>query len=242
MSLEHPIDGDIKELTAIRNESRYWTIGGLVAIVAILAVCVVIVSNDVQRLFKPGPAQDEFTSYLSSDLSTSVLPAVQTIASQALTQSQPAIQVEFTKLKTRMPDVSSAFMNQFELMQQDLPAQGSKIIDNTYGKTLTGMDANIRQMYPDVTEDNVSSLTDKITSESQDQINQDALTLFAPHEKALTGIMADMTKIGNTEPVAANEDTANLQMAVTVVGVFNNGLQDANAAANATTSAKEHKN
>ena len=241
MSVNHPVAEDIRRLDAMRRETTIWSVGSFIAIVVILAVGTWNVVSGVRDLFRSGPVQNEFAADLVSQLNQNVLPDVQKLAGEALTQSQPAVQAQFQQLSGRLPDVSNAFMEQFQQLQQDLPTQGQKVLSDSFGTTLQGEEPKIQQMYPDVTKDNISTAIDNITSATQQQIGIASTKMFSKHVDALRGIIADMRTIEASEPINPNQDRANLEMAMALIGAFHSDLSGASLAQNGTTSSKSAK-
>ena len=239
MSSQHPIEVDIRRLDALRAQTRAWSLGSFIGVLALLAIQIGWIISSVKGLTSPGPRQDEFASALTSDLNTSVVPDVQQIATAAVTQAQPQMQAQFVKLGTRVPEVSSAFMQQLNLLQTDLPSKAQDILQNTYGKSLTAMDPQIRQMFPDVTEQNISDTMSNVETESQTQVTATAQQLFSKHVATLRGINDDIQKIAATEPVDANSDKANVQMAISFISEFNNSLGAGQTSTSGTAKTKK---
>ena len=208
--------------------------------VAILGAGIGVVVNSADHLFQPGPSQDEFVSYLGSDLSNNVTPTIQNIAGQALTESQPAIQTQFVKLGTRVPDLSSAFAGQFDLLQKDLPQRGDDVVNATFGKVLTNLEPKIRATYPGVTDQAVDTLITNVSGEAQTQFAAANDRLFAKHEATLKGISADINTIRSTEPIGGDQDKANLDMAISVIESFHSDLStlDSSSSSGSTNGVK----
>jgi hypothetical protein len=219
------IQQKVVELEALRSQTRIWRIGSSIAIIVIVVFCVGLLVNSVHGLFRPGPVQDQFASALTSDLKRDVLPSVQSIASDALTQSKPEIEASFTNLNQQTPELTTSFMRQLTILQRDIPQRGDKALDATYGAMLKSQEAKIRQMFPEATEANVASLVDNMTTEGHNQIVADNDTLFSKHEAALAGIETDLTTIQNSETVTPDQDKANWEMAVSVVDFFHDDLK-----------------
>jgi predicted PurR-regulated permease PerM len=224
--IHEPIESDIKRLERIRWETRLWSIGGFVVVVLILAIGTGVVASSLSRLVSPGHAQDAFVSQLGSDLNTNVTPELQSIAGQALSESQPAVQAQFNKLGDRVPDVSNAFIGQFDQLQKDLPDQGDKVINATFGQVMQNQEAKLEAEYPGVTHQAVDSMLNNITSEAQSQFVAGNNTLFGRHEAAMLGITDDINTIRSTEPIGSDQDKANLDMAISVIEAFHTDLSD----------------
>ena len=233
----------ISELEALRSQSRLWRIGTACAIVLITVICVGSLVNSVHNLFLPGPTQDQFTSTLSTDLKQDVLPKVQTIATDAITESKPQVETAFAKLNGRVPELTDASLKQLNLLQQNIPERGDKVLNATYGVMLKKHEAKIKTMFPEATEDNIGALVTNMTAEGQKQIVLANDTLFSKHMAALNGIESDLTTIQDTEPVTDDEDKSNWEMAMIVLDNFHNDLQglQAEGAKAATTAGKAAK-
>jgi hypothetical protein len=235
----NPTSESIRRLEAIRNETRYWSLGAFVAILVLLAVSVVVVIGDVRDLFQPGDVQAAFVSDLESDLGRDVIPSVQALATSALAQSQPQIQAQFANLGNRVPDVSSAFIDQFQTLQSDLSSSGGQIISSTYGKTLDAEEPTLQKLVPTATPDSVDSLVGKLSAEGNVQVANDSQKLFGPQVAAFTGIVSDLNTIKSTEPVEADQQKANFEMALTAISAFNSDLSNQASNVTAASSVKE---
>ncbi len=215
----------IRAHESIQKQIKFWRWGASGAIVLITVLCVASLIGQVHALFQPGPVQQEFASTLTDGLKRDVLPSVTDMAKQALTDSKPQVQAAFTKLNDRVPELTSTSLKQFDILQKELPEKGDKALQDTYGEMLKRQEPKIRAAYPDASDANVQALVTSMTAEGQSQIVSANNTLFAKHLAALNSIEADLTKIQDTEPVAANEDKANWEMALLVVDNFHSDLQ-----------------
>lgn len=215
----------IREHESLQKQIKWWRWGTSGAVVLITVLCVGSLANEVHNLFQPGPAQQQFASTLSDGLKRDVLPSVTDMAKQALTESKPEVQAAFTKLNTRVPELTSMSLKQFDILQKDLPAHGDKALQDTYGEMLKRQEPKIKAAYPGVTDASVQALVTNMTAEGQNQIVSANDTLFSKHMAALNSIESDITKIQDTEPVSADEDKANWEMALLVVDNFHSDLQ-----------------
>lgn len=215
----------IRAHESIQKEIKVWrwVTSGLVVLFTVL--CVSSLIHQVHALFQPGPPQQEFVSTLTTGLKQDVLPSVTDMAKQALTDSKPEVQAAFTKLNDRVPELTATSLKQFDILQKELPEHGDKALQDTYVEMLKRQEPKIRTAYPDATDANVQALVTNMTSEGQNQIVSANNTLFSKHLAALNSIEADLTKIQDTEPVAANEDKANWEMALLVVDNFHSDLE-----------------
>ncbi len=93
-------------------------------------------------------------------------------------------------------------------------------------------------MFPDVTEQNISDTMSNVETESQAQVTATAQQLFSKHVATLRGINDDIQKIAATEPVDANSDKANVQMAISFISEFNNSLGAGQSSTSGTAKTK----
>lgn len=227
----------IAELDALLSEARKWRWGaGIITTIAAVA-CVSFLGNSVRNLFVPGPVQDKFTSTLTDGLKRDVVPNVQTIATQAFTESKPIFDVSFAKLSSRVPELTASTMKQFDLLQKNIPATGDRVISATYGEMLKRQEAHIHTLVPEATDANVATLVENMTAEGQRQIVAANNTLFSKHMAALNQIETDLTVIQGSEKISPDQDKVNWEMALMVVDGFHQQLV-AEQAIDAKNSAK----
>ena len=116
----------IQELDKLRKETRYWRIGTTLAVVVITVAGTGTLLNSVHELFRPGPTQNQFTAALTADMRKDVLPPVEDLARQSLTESKPQIQQAFTKLNTRVPELTSASLAEFNKLSRTCPSRATR--------------------------------------------------------------------------------------------------------------------
>ncbi len=219
----------IRAHESIQKEIKIWRWGASIAVAAITVGCVGSLVGQVHALFQPGPAQQQFATSLTDGLKTSVLPSVTDMAKQAITESKPEVQAAFTKLNDRVPELTATSLKQFDILQKELPEHGDKALQATYGEMLKRQEPKIKAAYPGVTDEAVQALVTNMTNEGQSQIVSANDKLFSKHMAALSAIQTDLTKIQDTEPVTADEDKANWEMALLVVDNFHSDLKSLQA-------------
>jgi hypothetical protein len=198
--------------------ARFW-------LIVISLVSTMVLADDVYSLFRQGPAQTEFTGALQSDFQRDILPNVQTIAVQAHSESKPQIEKAFTDLNGRVPELANASLQQLDQLQKDLPERGNKVLSASFGDMLQREDSKIRSMFPEATDQNVTAMITNISTQAQSDFGDATNSLFAQHVQAMNGIVADLTKIQNTEKVNPSADKADWEMALMVVDAFHDDLQ-----------------
>ncbi|MEO7716008.1 MAG: hypothetical protein ABIY70_07390 [Capsulimonas sp.] len=224
----------IQELEALRAQTRNWRWGTTGVMTIAVIACVSFLGNSVRNLFVPGPVQDQFSSTLTDGLKRDVLPDVQTIATQAFTESKPVIDASFTKLNGQVPELTASTMKQFDLLQKHIPVTGDKVLNRTYGDMLKRHEAKIHSMFPSATDANIAALVDTMSSEGGKQLAQANNTLFSKHMDKMNAIEADLTKIQSSESISPDQDKVNWEMALMVVDGFHQELTEMKAKGSAS--------
>ena len=219
------VKAKIREHESLQKQIKIWRWGTSAVVVAITVFCVGSLVNQVHDLFQPGPAQTVFANSLTDGLKKDVLPSMTDMAKQALNDSKPEVQAALTKFNGRVPELTSTSLKQFDILQKELPEHGDKALQATFGDMVKRQEPKIKAAYPDVTDDKVQALVTNMTQEGQNQIVSANDTLFSKHTAALNSIESDITKIQDTEPVTADADKANWEMALLVVDNFHDDLK-----------------
>ena len=219
------VERQIRELKSLQSQIRWWSWGSVGFIVLLTVFCMGSLANSVRNLFQPGPSQTQFTAALSENMKRDVLPSVQIIAGQAITQSRPEVEAAFRHLNGRVPELTQFGMGQLALLQKNIPAKGTAALNATYGDMLKKKEPKLRQMFPEATDENVSALVKALSDQGLTQAVVLDDSLFSKHTAALSAIQADLTKIQQTEPVPADGNQADWETALIVVDSFHEDLK-----------------
>src|SRR4051812_9037585 len=111
----------IEELERVRKEIGYWRSGAFGIVAFAVAASVGLLYSDAHGLATEGPAQDRFVAKLKDGLNDQVVPRIKDVAGSALSEMQPIVQAEFTKLNERVPEVTEASLKQLDELQESLP-------------------------------------------------------------------------------------------------------------------------
>ncbi|RYG40027.1 hypothetical protein EON79_23305, partial [bacterium] len=130
------VDQNIRELEKTRREASYWRIGGTLAALGIVVTCVALLSSSVNGLIRSGPQQEVYVTELRQGLDKEIVPRLQQVASQTLTEMQPVVETEFRQLNARVPELTQATMKELEKLQASIPERGEKVLDETFGAAL----------------------------------------------------------------------------------------------------------
>lgn len=214
----------IQELQSYRKQINAWR-GGTVAIVVVtLVVCLGILYKDARALATQGPEQQIFVDKLQAGLNEKVVPQLKDAASRSLTEMQPVVQKEFFALNKRVPDVTKATLDQLNMLQTSLPKITTDALTETFDKALRGREAEIKSMYPDVTEDQVKTLFDNMTKVTSAHGQEMAQTLLSSHIGEIDGIRTNLDSIAKTEPNTGN-DTDDWQLGLAVFDVVRDDVK-----------------
>src|SRR5665213_2589929 len=135
------VDGRIGELTRLRKQNAYWRFGATAVLTLVGIWAVLSLNNSARGLAEPGPRQDQFVSIVKDGLQKNTIPALQAVAKSTFAQVQPSIARELTKFNKRLPELTQATMGELNTLEQDLPTEGSNVLDNQFGSVLTSREA-----------------------------------------------------------------------------------------------------
>jgi len=216
---------EIQELESLRAQMRWWRFGTMLVLLVIVIVCISMINSSVRGLTDPGTTQDEFVQDVSTKLQETTVPKVQTLAAQTVAQLQPKVRTELGKLNDRVPELAEASMQEFELLQKNLPEKGEKVLNDSFGKMLETREPKIRQMFPDVDEAKVSTLVTNLVEEGHERIQLAHDRMFSQHLNSMNNIFEHILKIQGTEVTNPNEEQSNWEMAVLLVDIFADDLK-----------------
>ena len=205
----------IQELQGIRKQINLWRGGSAVVLLVTMVTCVGLLYSDAHALATKGPTQQVFVDKLQTGLNEKVVPQLKEAASRSLSEMQPVVQKEFVALNKRVPDVTKATLDQVNMLQKSLPDLTSKALTETFDASLRGRDAEVRKMYPNVTEDQVKTMFDNLTKVSTAHGQEMAQMLLSSHITELNDIQTNLRTIAKTEPATGdNADDWQLGLAV----------------------------
>lgn len=220
-----PVQAEIRQLESIRQQAFWWRTGALVALVAVVGGSLAGLNSSVRGLAERGPTQDAFVAQLSEAIHTDIMPTIQTLASQTLTEIQPEIKKEFASLNERVPELTEATMKEIEALQTELPKAAEKPLDDAFRGLLTSREAKIREMYPSVTEEQVHRLVTNLTKAGEAEIREANEELFSSHQAKLASILDHMETIRNSEAANTNGQDPNWEMGLAIFEVVREDLK-----------------
>jgi len=220
------VQKQVQELESVRSQTRLWRAGSVLAIIVIVAACVGRLIDGVTGLASPGPRQDAFLGDVTASFKTNVVPGLQKIATQAIYDIKPMVELEIQKLNERAPDIAATLKKEIDLLTHNLPNRGEKVLDSTFGAMLKKREDKIRKMYPTVTPENVASLVHNLVAETHDQVEHVSDRLFAPHILSLNNILENVSEIQRTEKFDASEDFPKWEMASLIIDLLQQEFKD----------------
>ncbi|RYG34328.1 hypothetical protein EON81_15855 [bacterium] len=218
------VNKNIQELEKTRKEAALWRIGGTVAALAIVVTCVSLLASSVNGLVRSGPQQDVYVAELRQGMDTEIVPRLQQVASQTLTEMQPVVETEFRQLNTRVPDLTKATMKEIETLQTSLPKKGEQVLDETFGAALKAQEPELRKMFPSATEEQVTTLMTNLGTMATTRGEKVANELLTPHTNRMRRIVTNLRAIEESEP-ASVEGNADWQLGLLVFDIVREDLK-----------------
>lgn len=220
------IEIKIRELEKLRQSARLWRMGATVAGVVVVLGGVAIMNSAVQGLFRPGPRQQEFVSQVSAGIQRDVVPEVQRLAVQTMTESRPLLETEITKLNGRLPDVTEAAMKEFDALQKNLPQRSEKVLDETFGNVLKSREAKIHAMFPKASDEQIQNVLNNLTEEGHARLTSINSKLFDPYMVQMEAINSDLIRIQKIEEPHTKNEIPTWQMGLLVFDIARADLKD----------------
>jgi len=192
----------IDELSALRRQARAWRVGAMVASVAVSVIFLLVLRSATYRLMEPGPTRDVFLAELKTGMQTEVVPQVKTLAVQTVNELTPRLKDEVERLQARAPELAEALTVELELFQKNLPARAEAALRKTVGEAIRQREAQVRALYPDLTEVKVGAMVGLLTAEAEQRLENIAAHVATPYEEVILQIVEDLNRIRDTEPVS----------------------------------------
>ena len=222
---DNQVKAKIDELGRIRREMAWWRVGGALASLAIIGVCLSLLSSSVRGLTQQGPAQELYLSEVQHGLNKDFVPRLQLVASRTISEMQPIVQAELNQLNTRVPELTQASLKQVEQLQKSIPERGEKVLDETFGAALQAQEPEIRKMFPSVKEQQVDVLMKSLGEMATVRGSRIADELLLPHTNRMRRIVAGLRKIESTEKPAVSGEVADWHMGLLVLDLLREDLK-----------------
>ena len=230
------VQTNIRELEALRMQTRFWRWGISLTLLIIVVTCLVTLRSAVTGITSDGETKQAFVADLNDRMQKSAVPAVEQMSTEALHEIN--FQAEVEKLNKRTPELARASMQQVKLFGDELPVRGQKVMDATFGAALKKRESKIRAMFPEATDAQITGLMTTLTNEATDQAADINAQLFAQHKKAIDSIMRDFTTIQTSGASDARGQEPTWDMALLIFDLARNDLKSMAPAEEKSTHSK----
>ena len=218
------VTSQIAQLEALRKQKRLWSLGITVTLLLIVGTCLLRLRGALTGLTSEGPARTQFATELSSRVQENILPNVEQMGMQAVREIDYGAEAQ--KLNRRTPELAQATMKQIQLLGENIGKRGEKVLDATFQAQLKAEEKKIRADFPEANDEQISRVMTALTTEARSRASEVSQELFAPHQKALTGIMQEMRTIQDTEPIASRSEMPTWEMGLLIFDIARADLKD----------------
>ena len=220
------VSQQIEELEALKKEAARWRTYGVLIILVTVLTCVGKIVFSVAGLAKPGDVQDEFMGYVKAGVTNQLIPTLtNSVMVKLETDIKPAVQAELRRIEGRLPDVSAAAELEIQTLMDNLPVRLTNVVAETFGVELAQREAKLRQMYPDVTEDKLTTLVSRMNSEVFEQVDRITEELFVDHLVMIDQIIVAIDKIKDSDEPDLYEKDAPWELGTLVFEVVKEEFQ-----------------
>lgn len=220
------VSNQVRELESLRAQLRLWrTLVPLITL-SMIALGVYTIYRAGDNLVADGPPREEFVAAFTDGLNREVRPTVEKVAQQTFSETKRAVEKELSRLNDRTPELAGALKKEIETLIHNIPRRSEKALQASFGAMLQKREAEIRKLYPEVTEKRVATLVLGLTDLSQQRLEHVTQQLFSPHLESLSLIMDDVAYIQKTEKASAGEDLASWDMALIVFDLIRDEFAD----------------
>lgn len=219
------VAAQIQDLRRVRRETAIWRYCAAAIVAITVAWSIISLRNSTQALLVPGPAQDQFTSSLSFGLQQDVVPSLQNMAGQTLTELKPQVMTAFQHIQSRAPEVADASARELNTLQTDVTTRSEQALDATFTRELKSRESKTREMFPNATDAQIQTFIDNMTAIGAKHITSANDRLLAKHMDAMSGIVTDMTRIQDAEKANIQGDVAPWQFTMNVLDILHDDLK-----------------
>ncbi len=216
----------IADLRDLRGQLTRWSVG--IPVVAILIVLsgLWLITDAARGLVTEGPRREEFVTALTGGLKQDVAPVVESIARRTYTDTRAGLEREFDRLNSRAPEISQTLGAEVEKLLNNLPKRGESALKATFGEMIKKRESDIRKMFPDATEQNVTTFISNLTAEAEEQAHGLTAKLFGPQLIELDGILSNIDRIRASEKLGPTEDLATWDTALLVIDLLRDEFKE----------------
>jgi len=195
MSSSDEVNKKIQELEALKKEAGWWKLGGTLAILVIVLVCVGKIVGGVTALAKKSPEQEKLIAKVKEGIDQQIIPDLKRAGDQAKEKATAALKAELDKLSDRLPELTSKAQAEAVALAEALQEEADVVMKDTFEKMLKDREAKIREMYPEVTEAKITSAVANLQTEIEAELNKLIKEMFIEHLQAVDGIVQHIQMI-----------------------------------------------
>lgn len=218
-------ENKIEQLQKLKFQLKLWRYGAFAAGIFVVLSCVSTINNSVQGLTKKGPQQEKFVAKLTEGLQRDVVPMLEQMAGQTLSEVRPEVEQAFQTVNNRVPELANATLAEMEALQANLPKRGEKVLTETFGAMLAQKEEKLNEMFPEATDEQITRLLTNLAESSTLQASFANDELFAKHQAALQQIHDNLESIQAAEAVKIADVDPNWEMGLLVMDIFRADLE-----------------
>lgn len=217
------VQANIRELEALRMQTRLWRWGISLTLLITVVVCLVTLRSAVTGLTNDGATKEAFVHDLSDRMQKNAIPTIEQMGTQAFREIN--FQAEVQKLNQRTPELTQASIAEVKRFGQELPERGKKVIDDTFGAALKKRESKIKTMFPEANDGQIAGLMTNLETEGMAQGADISEQLFAPHKKAIDSILKDFATIQSSGAAEAKGQAPTWDMALLIFDLARKDLK-----------------
>lgn len=218
-------ENNIEQLKNLKLQLKWWRWGVFGVSLLIVIGCVDTIAGAVKGLATKGPRQEKFVKELSEGLQTEVVPMLEQMAGQTMSEVRPDIERAFQQVNNRVPEMAQATLSQFDTLQANLPKRGDAVLTRTFGDMLAKKEESLQAMFPEATEEQIERLLTNLGESATEQVNVANLQLFERHQAALERIHENLDKISQAEASKIAHVDPTWEMGLLVLDIFRADLE-----------------
>jgi gas vesicle protein len=225
----------IAELHALRSRISRWRLGTPIAIIFVVVFFLMTIYNAGNSLAAPGPVRDQFVESVQRGMRDDVEPIVRHVALQTFHSTRNSVQEEFAKLSDRTPEFAEAVYKEVETLIENVPTRTRTQLSDILADSFAKQEDVLKEMFPEVTEDNVSDLLEKLVKIADSQAEHLSTRLFEHHLVSINNIIDDLEVIRKSESIRPSDDLASWDMAGLVFDILRSEFDEIHPAPDGET-------
>jgi len=214
------VQQSIRELDQLGSQMRKWRTATLVVVLAASILFGLTLTRAVQALTRPGPTRDLFTTRLREGLQKEVLPEVKDLAKNSAAEVTPLVMAELQNIQLQAPRYGEALKTELNTLKANIPHRAEEILNDTVGQVIRDREQQVREMFPDLTEEKVKKLVENLADESKVRLVKVVDEVTHPQQKSLENILASLEQIHASEADAIKDEKPSMEMLLVFLDLF----------------------